>query len=209
MPTNITESDAWTTPLQVPNDTEPANQASLLEFAQGLANRSKHMRKGIPGIAATIDWEIQLVSSDPTNWSASLLGGPLSQITTAASENWIPLALPRFGGKIVAAHALLDGRSAGGGAHAGLPASMPQIDLAYFDVTVGNTDYAGGSVGSQVDTSGTIAAYDKIHTIDLTGLTETIDPNRLYLFGLQSESGANALANSLTVFKLWLTIEPS
>jgi len=41
MPSNLTDVDAFTSPVSVPNDAEFATQASLLLFAQGLANRTR------------------------------------------------------------------------------------------------------------------------------------------------------------------------
>jgi len=44
MPTNVTESSTFTPTIQVPNNGEPATQASLLgTFVQGLANRTRYL----------------------------------------------------------------------------------------------------------------------------------------------------------------------
>jgi hypothetical protein len=43
MPTNITEVDAFTTPTPSPNDGEGATAASLLQFGQVFANRTKNL----------------------------------------------------------------------------------------------------------------------------------------------------------------------
>lgn len=44
MPTSVTESNAYTTSVIVPNDTESATQASLLQFVQPLTNRTKYFK---------------------------------------------------------------------------------------------------------------------------------------------------------------------
>ncbi len=47
MPTSLTESDAFTTPVVAPNDTEVANAASLTQGLQPLTNRTKYLREQI------------------------------------------------------------------------------------------------------------------------------------------------------------------
>jgi hypothetical protein len=55
MATNITDVDTFTTPLQVPDDGEDADQASLLNtFLQGLANRTRNAKNRLDGMVATI-----------------------------------------------------------------------------------------------------------------------------------------------------------
>lgn len=44
MPTNITDVDTFTDPIQVPVDTEPADQAAFALAPQGLANRTRNLK---------------------------------------------------------------------------------------------------------------------------------------------------------------------
>lgn len=45
MPANLTDSDAFTSPVVVPNDTEAANAASLIQGFQPLANRTYYLKQ--------------------------------------------------------------------------------------------------------------------------------------------------------------------
>ncbi len=80
MPTNVVDSDVWTTTLQVPNDvTEVANQASLLLFVQGLANRTTYLKNRLgssarytpsgAGVATGAKFTLALVERSDTGYS--------------------------------------------------------------------------------------------------------------------------------------------
>lgn len=83
MPTNVTESSTFTTTIQVPNNAEPATQASLLgTFVQGLTNRTKFLTDANTTQTANID---QLFSMQASHGVYSMAG------TTLALDAEIPL----------------------------------------------------------------------------------------------------------------------
>lgn len=209
MPTPVVESDAWTTTINVPNDTEGANQASLLSnFVQGLANRTTHLRKGIPGIASSYQLEVPLAAiqsaSDRFTGNAS---GWLQ--TDVASGGPLYIVLPRVPyGKIDELHVLV---SAFG--HAALPANKPQVGLFRWNATPGDpavgSSYAAPVGGAYtVDPSAAVADYDKVHLISATGMNYTPDPYELIQLVIWGESGANAVADRFKVARAWLVIKP-
>lgn len=83
-----------------------------------------------------------------------------------------------------------------GGSHGSLPATMPVVQFKRTAIPSGGT---GGS--SQVDTSGSVGAYDAVHTVSITSLTdlETDSGGQvayIYIFG---EAGANSVASALNL----------
>lgn len=49
---NITDVDEFTSPVDIPNDTEDANQASILQFVQDLANRTRFLKNRLSEVVA-------------------------------------------------------------------------------------------------------------------------------------------------------------
>lgn len=89
----------------------------------------------------------------------------------------------------------------GAGGHGGLPGTMPNISLYREEPG------AGGStlLGSQDDASASVGAYETLHTILLSGLTETVARSYLYRLVLLGETGANA-ATGLLVYSFTTSI---
>lgn len=126
-------------------------------------------------------------------------------IAAAGDSEWIPLAVPGYRtnnnadtyqlyfcpsnlpylGTITAITAYVDPKNG----HAGLPGTMPRIKLSSRTHGVdGDTDIA-----QQTDTSANLTAYQALHTITLSGLSQTVDGTKMYYVEVQSEGGANAL----------------
>lgn len=212
MPTTVTPVDAWTTPIQVPNDgTEIANQASLLLFVQALADQATYMRKGIPGLAASIQVEVPLFDGYNINTRFSRLssGGVIQSNITDAGEVVYHLPVPPYG-KIDQLHLLCDGRDGTfGSAHGGLPATMPQLALKRVTATAGNTDVTTAAVGSTAtDSSASAAAYDKVHLISKTGMAHTILADSSYWVSIKGEAGANSIANNFAFYRCYAVLIP-
>jgi hypothetical protein len=54
MPSNVTDVDAFTDPVQIPADTEEATSASVLLFVQSLANRTRNLKNRVDEFEAVI-----------------------------------------------------------------------------------------------------------------------------------------------------------
>lgn len=82
------------------------------------------------------------------------------------------------------------------GAHVGLPANMPSIDIVSVD-GLGNVT----SLATATDTSVNVAAYEVAHTITATGLSIVMNRNtNRYAIRLVGESGANALVGTSYIY---------
>src|SRR5687768_13162555 len=106
MPTTVTESDAYPTSISVFNDTEAANQASVLStFLQGLTNRTNFLwrrQAAGPGIwlylPPAYDYEAE--------WQPSTTIGSFITNLADADEHTIRWAVPhQVGARIVAVKA--------------------------------------------------------------------------------------------------------
>lgn len=218
MPDNVTEIDAFSSPVVVSHNTELWDQAAILQAVQPLANRTVNLRKGIPGIAASFTSAIPLIAVGvPTTWDHKLYqgwptggssGGPywLQNSVSAPVGNDLFIELPMLGvgiGKIDSIVATVDGREtrepSPAGAHAALPSSMPQLGL-YSDVS--------GQIANTTDTSASVAAYDAVHTISLTGLGQSIASGTRYFIRLRGESGSNSQILSLALLRIDVTFIP-
>lgn len=81
------------------------------------------------------------------------------------------------------------------GAHAGLPASMPTVELWEFDMNGISPGPPAVSLGTVTDTSASVVAYEAYHLVILSGLSAPAEPSAYrYFVEFKSESGANALA---------------
>lgn len=78
--------------------------------------------------------------------------------------------------------------------HVALPASLPQIQLVEIDL-----DGLVTTIGTQVDTSANVAAYNLNHEVALTGLSETVASPSLYYIRITGESGANSEVDKLAI----------
>jgi hypothetical protein len=208
MPSNIIESNAFTSPLQVPNDTEAANQASLLLFAQGLANRSLFLRQRIPGIADTYNITHALAAMAMVGFAyenTALVPLSIYQSSISGSPRvFIPLAGLPATGRI--SQVRIDVGGALNTSHVSLPATMPFINLVYQPVTSGAMPV---SLGTQADTSASASAYNAPHAITLTlGTPHTIRTDSSYYLIVNGELGAGALENEFYISRLRSTIIP-
>jgi hypothetical protein len=128
-----------------------------------------------------------------------------SLIAAAGDSEWIPQSIPGYRtnnnattyqlylnldnlpylGTITGVTAYVQGK----GGHVGLPGTMPRVKLSY---RAHGTDVVT-DVAQQTDTSANTTAYQAVHTIALTGVSEVVNGARMYFAEVQSEGGANAL----------------
>lgn len=194
MPSNIAESDAWTTPLQVPDDTEAANKASLLLFAQGLTNRALFTANAVQGAAASLWLPCHPIAFPLLGsvWTAANVWD--YQYSSVDSSLALTLAIPHVVARGVIdeikAHLVMQT------GHSGLPATQPKVELerrpmdgTFSSVTVAALQLAEMSVG----------AYEAVTQIYKTAINHTILADNYYSIRVRGEDGANALTGMKVV----------
>lgn len=203
MASNITETDTWEANVVGPDDGDAVNALSVRNGLQDLANRTTHIRKGIPGLgASTYAWDVALNSPYNSNqyWKWQLAAQAWVQNDVAAARPLVvPAAVPAYG-KIVGYRVRLHGAMLA--SHGGLPATMPNIKLYYGDGT--SLTLIGSGVN---DPSGSLGAYEVSHDVTETGLSHTIGADYRYYFYLSGETGAGSVADTLGLIKATLQIE--
>jgi hypothetical protein len=116
-----------------------------------------------------------------------------------------PLYLP-FSGRITKIYAVTSGNGGGGGPHANLPATMPQISLYKLDVGVS----ASRTLVAQAnDPSLNVGAYDAWHELALDGLAVDIGTAAHHWIVISAEGGANALPNAWYLADLIAEVVPA
>jgi hypothetical protein len=229
MPTNIVEVDTYTATIQVPNDTEDANQSSLKDtFVQALANRTNRHKlhklgDGVtsvtealtvdgagaitysagkwPGLSSRVITRIQdtFGGFSSASWSRNS-NGLWVQLTANTDEVLFPLNNLIDGASLTSVIVRVDGDLAGGGSHGGLPATMPRLTVYRRDDGASLTQ-----LGQATDSSSSVGAYDAAHEITVSGLTDTIDEAKPYFASLRGESGANSIAAAFALIHLRAT----
>lgn len=135
---------------------------------------------------------------DGTIWQPTGTAGAGFPYLVVQSITITPLALadhlvyaidPHDGATITAVTA----RVKGGPLMGGLPANTPIVTLYRVDLTLGTVT----SVGAQTDTSANIAAYQALHTVTISGLSEVVDSTKYaYLVRVQGDTGSGGTFGS-------------
>lgn len=128
---------------------------------------------------------------DPALWLPSLTqpGVMICQTTTANRPITYGFA-PPVGAVLTAWEAYIQGA----GAHVGLPAVMPQVQVGTYRIDTG----AFTSVSLVNDTSASTATYQAIHAVSASGLTHTVDRSlHRYTIAVNNESGVNSLVGQM------------
>lgn len=212
MPTNLVPVDTFPANHTVASDGEAVSQATRTLVMQGYADGLLYLRNRSPAaVAGNYQIPIAPVGLYAAAWIARWGW-------VAASEGWVNLniggadeitiPLPALVGCSFSSVTLVvHGDANAVGPHAALPASMPQVTLYKID---GQTAApALTTVGSQVDTSANVAAYEQGHTITYTpGAAQTIDEVTQYAISVRGESGANSIASALVLYGAYMTIVP-
>lgn len=126
--------------------------------------------------------------STNTDWQMVGLGIPL-HANTAQAAITIDHELDLIPGDI------LDGVDVwsyhDGTPHGALPATMPNIRIwkAPHNATLGSTVALGAAAVD--DPSASVAAYEAMHAVSITGLAHTVEANARYFLRYTSEDGAN------------------
>ena len=210
----ITELDQFDASITVPDDGDTSGAASVTSAGVGfqpLANRTTFL-KNRSAAASGGNLAVALDASINTNarftFAFGLAAPDYTQFQTDVTDaGGIQFHIPPiFGVQITNVIARVHGDAGGVGTHAGLPGTLPIIELLSLDSTSGTGTVT--SIATQVDTSASVGAYETMHNIDLGSLTEVAGDNLTYIVRFTGETGANALVNRLALYQILLTLNP-
>ncbi len=214
MPTPVTPVDAWTTPLNIPADGEPANSASILQYMQVAANRLQFLRNRLIGASQqAVRLHVPVFAPGQANWTVSGTFYPNAFCSVSTLQTYyMPIQGwgASVGGQssqpaITQIGCVLQGASG----HAALPAIMPRLQLVSHlsAAAIGGSGAIPETVhADQVDTSANTAAYQVWHNVQQTlGVVVPYNPTAQYGLRLSSEAGANAIVG-LTIGHAWIEI---
>lgn len=205
----LTELNEFTSDIVVPDDSDPRSAASVRVAFQRLANRSLNAKNRldatescVPGRAASISVPIALnPATAPGQYTLDLdtTFGWRWLATATGGQFVVALPLPPKG-RLTEFHVFVEGI----GAHAALPAQRPLFHVYQTGWTPGGAASAYSVIGTATDPSATLAAYETVHAISLTGLSVDLswtpaEPGRALYLRIIGESGANSLAAGLAL----------
>lgn len=201
---NLTEAQTFDANVPVPDPGDNRTAASVIQFAQPLANRSEYLRLHTLGADAR-GVSIPLTIGVPDKLSAAtpmwiIAGGapnatPLvwqQNAVTGVGEVWFDVGLivpPLVTVTDVKAYIQ------GGAGHGALPATKPKLWFSEYNY-ITNGLGAAVSETSQSDNPANVGAYEANHVLGGTGLSPNvlIDQQRRYIVTVQGEAGANSVA---------------
>lgn len=204
---NLTPADEFTEPVTVPTHGTIITEANFIDAAvQSLTNQAHFLRKRTPGAeaaetvpigirygAGAVDFTWDSPQMEWRQNSVSSAGVLFFELTDVLPKNC----------KLTSLSATVIGAAG----HSALPATPPQIVLYRKDSGAqGNAT----SLGTEVDPSGSVGAYEVAHAIELDGLTEVIahDSGNRYFVTLEGETGTDSAIN-FRLLGLHCTVEPA
>lgn len=140
----------------------------------------------------------------PTDWAVDGDGRMVNLIV--GRKVTVPLDAPH-GAELNSVTVGYRGASGHGAFPSGAPATMPYVDVRYYDTTGGED-----SILDQLDTSGSVAAFQADHTITVSGMNHVIDrTSRRYHVEITAEVGSGSLvgARLLYVSATWTRLDGS
>jgi hypothetical protein len=200
---NIVGTDQWVENVRVIDDGDTCSNAEHGATAQDLADRTVHIRKGVPGVAPFYWMKVPLnmIWNANTRFDFAPATAALNQVDVT-DQGSIYLPVPGgILGKITAVNAWV---TSAAGNHAGMPGTKPDVALIRFDpLTFDDTVVATAS-----DPSANLAAYETPHLLQLTGLNSARGGNVEHYVRIRGEAGANALAYQFYVGSVEVLIAP-
>jgi len=195
-------TNAFVDAITVPSDGDDDGVAVVDAAIEAVADNSKHLEQQLYD-----RWyDVPLARVD-TNQSIDRFGFSTSKGVwvqnniTDTGEMWFSLVHLPPGASFKQARFVLNG---GGAAHAGLPATMPEMVVEEYKDGV-----AQGEVFDFVDTSGTLGAYEVVHTVTSAVLSPTtdLDTASVYYVWFKGETGTNSLANAVELYRMQIYVE--
>lgn len=205
---NVTPADDITAQLKSLADGDALDATNFLALAQPIANRIEALIKRLGGAAVgdIVPVPLNPLTTDITQWQFAFGVVPLAvnqASVVSAYGIYFELPQPKLG-----VLKDLTVRIAGASGHVGLPGTMPTLKLYRQD---GGSTGAPVQVGATItDTSATTGAYELVHPLTITGLTEAMsgDSGNRYYILVTGEAGANSVAG-LAITDIVATIDPS
>ena len=210
MPQNVVDADTWTATVQCRADGEAVDGAGQLLMAQDLADRTNYLNnrtiEAIGGDLLVPMTPVHFGADDEWSFEDFIGGGAVrrilvNNIVATSGEAVIPLpALHNctFDNVKLYCHGAALQAPRGGA----LPTNMPRVTLYHIDTTTGTET----SVGSQIDTSANMAAYEIAHIITLTVAAQTIDSTSAFYASLRGESAGTAGTDYFAAFGMTIHI---
>lgn len=192
---NLTETSTWVTPVTGIDNGDPMDSTELTTPETQLTKRTKYLRENTPSTHDATDAQLSVMQASPAaagQWLISASGCWIQQDSTVAQTLLMDLALPP-NVVLTSLKAYIDG-NAGGGFHAGLPGTKPTLSLIKVDPTIGSITSV---LGTATDAPADVGAYELLHTMTISGLSETISSTKRYMLIVGGETGANALNGKL------------
>lgn len=205
--TPLTETSTFDVSIYPPKGGTSALASDVADGEQHLANRTKYLNdtkapKANPTFTGTVTVPTLLVSGD-INFSSphSHVVGP-SGLSAVNADDWTPnSAGARYARTLgattgigwaftIPAGATITSvrvRVVPAGMHAGLPGTMPQLQL----YELSPSDDADVQITSVNDTSGSVVSYEAAHDIVSTGLSYVVSNERVIQARVYGEGGAN------------------
>lgn len=194
MSQNITDADQFDDPCTEAANGDDVDGPTRLIHGQKWSNRTFFLKNRVYGAEdADLIW---LPFNGPlitANWSfGTSAGGALSMlqgsVVAAYAVAW-ELPQPKDA-TLTDIVVFLRGAAGHGGV---LPTTVPKLTLFAQDYTA---DSAPTTVATQSDTSASAAAYETLHTIQMTGLTSALlnEGSIRYYVQLEGETGGSAQA---------------
>ena len=213
---NLTETSTWDANVPVPDPGDARTAASVVQFAQPLANRLTRLLEQTPALVTLTGWQIPLT-----------LFRPVSTVGTTNLDNWIqfipnPVAVGSLaamvqhkntaavssmaadissylglGQTITNVTMRCNGNIFAQAAHGALPATKPFVRFVEISPTTGLVTY----LASQQDTSGTVGAYEVNHNVSLT-VNRSFSPSNRYAIIVDGEEGANSIVDYFGVISI-------
>jgi hypothetical protein len=219
MPQNVVDADTFTVTVQTAADGDAVNGASRLLEAQDLSDRSRwaHNRNiqsvggdvlvpivchayFTPGGAARWQWGTGAGGTESGYCNFNI--GGVDEMVFVVLPGWHNCTFTQIELTVEGDKHVLGPH---GWPFAGAPATLPRVTLYHMDLTTGTTT----NVGNQVDTSGSAAAYDALHTITLNFGAQTLSPTDTYYVSVRGESGATAIAGALWLWGCTALLVPA
>lgn len=194
--------------VTVPDPGDARTAASVGGPFQNVTNRTEYLRQRIPaGLSVTWQRPMTGVALDAGTGGLWARVGSLwvqSDVTGLATM-YVDLDLP-YNVTLDAVRLYLNGNGAGGGAHAGLPATKPTLTFNKLDTTASNSVVSTVTV---TDAPGSLGAYETTHQVALTGMALFVDPAYRFQVKITGEAGANAANLKLTLYGLAVSWTPT
>ncbi len=193
MASALSESETYDAEIIGPDGSDPRTANAVRVAGQGLANRTKFLKKrfdateayfGAVGTAGRTCVQLMagVAPSAGWDWDEDVTHGVIQKCVTAGTILRIPFVVPA-GVVLTEVHTYVKAKAG----HPNLPANMPTAQVKRMSITGAVVNI--GSPGT--DGSITTGAYETVHAITMTGLTEVVAASSRYFVDLTAESGVD------------------